>query len=179
MKIVLDRLCRRCHNRAMPPATPSAEHSLLQQFVGTFDTVSEFAIPGAPEPFRVTGRETCRLDMGGFWIVFDLESGEPPLNFRGHGIMGYDTLKQKFVGVWVDPSAAALQLSEGSVDAAGKVFTMLGTMPDYFGNGKEIVTRQISRIVDADTKEFEVWRDAAGAASQRVAFIRYTRRLHA
>lgn len=179
MVIVLDCLSAVCNNQRMPPAMPSPEHRLLQQFVGTFDTVTEFAIPGSAEPFRVPGRETCRLDMGGFWIVFDLESGEPPTNFRGHGIMGFDTQKQKFVGVWVDPSAATLQLSEGSVDESGKVFTMLGSMPDYFGTGKEIVTRQVSRIVDADKKEFEVWRDVATEPSQRIAMIRYTRRQHA
>jgi hypothetical protein len=116
--------------------------------------------------------------MGGLWLVFDLESGEPPTNFRGHGLMGFDTQKQKFVGVWVDPSTSALQLSEGDADATGKVITMRGTMPDYFQSGSPTVTRQVSRIVDADTKEFEVWRDAEGQESLRIALIRYRRRLH-
>jgi len=162
----------------MAPPHPTPEHQLLQQFVGTFDTVTEFAIPGSDKPFLVPGRETCRLDMGGLWLVFDLESGEPPTNFRGHGLMGFDTQKQKFVGVWVDPSTSALQLSEGDADATGKVITMRGTMPDYFQSGSPTVTRQVSRIVDADTKEFEVWRDAEGQESLRIALIRYRRRLH-
>jgi hypothetical protein len=119
------------------------------------------------------------LDMGGLWLVFDLESGDPPTNFRGHGLLGYDTQKHKFVGVWVDPSTSAVQLSEGDADATGKVITMRGTMPDDFNTGVQAVTRQISRIVDADTKEFEVWRDAEGQESQRIALIRYRRRLRA
>lgn len=154
----------------MQPLKPQREHRLLEQFAGTWDTVSEFLVPGQQEPIRIPGRETAMLDMGGFWLRFDLESGSPPMVFRGHGLLGYDPLKQAMVGCWVDQSCGSLQLSEGQWDASGKVLTMLGMMPDYFGQGPQR-TRQVSTILGPDSKEFSVWRDAPDGTSVRIASI--------
>ena len=158
----------------MQPAQPLPQHRLLQQFVGSWNSVTEFVVPGQPQPVLIQGREIARLDMNGFWLVFELESGAAPMIFRGHRLLGYDPIQQAFVGVWVDQSCGSLQLSQGQVDATGKVFTMLGSMPDYFGQGPQ-TTRQVSTIIGPDEKEFTVWRDAADGSTTRIAKIHYTR----
>jgi uncharacterized protein DUF1579 len=37
--------------------------------------------------------------------------------FKGHGIFGYDPLKKKYVGVWVDNMQTSLGMLEGEFDA--------------------------------------------------------------
>ncbi len=46
--------------------------------------------------------------------------------FHGIGITGYDNLKKKYVGSWIDDMGTGLFISEGDADAEGFVVHFVG-----------------------------------------------------
>jgi hypothetical protein len=79
-----------------PPPMPKHEkaHEWLKSMEGEWDLATKFTFePGKP-PVEGKARETARMAVGGFFLVFDVK-GEMPMPFEGHGVMGYDTFKKK------------------------------------------------------------------------------------
>lgn len=157
------------------PPKPTKFHEYLKQFEGAWDAVSKFQMqPGQP-PVESKGSEVAKLTSGGLWLVFEYKGdmfGQP---FTGHGVMGYDTQKKKFVGTWVDSMATGLFLSEGTCDDKGKVFTsvMEGTDPE---SGKPMKMKHVSEIKDADRKTLTFYTDGPDGKETAVGTIEYTRR---
>ena len=104
---------------------PGKEHEAMKELEGTWDFVMKHRMaPDAPE-VESKGVETCSM-VGGFWMVFDIKvpamvMGMP---WHGHGIMGFDPAKKKYVGSFVHNMTPYLSTGEGTMDAAGKVLTM-------------------------------------------------------
>src|SRR5262245_43634678 len=89
--------------QGMPPLPkPGPEHELLKQSLGTWNaSVESWMAPGAP-PSVSKGTETNVLTGGGMWLVTDFKSEFMSMPFTGHGVMGYDPGKKKYVSTWVD-----------------------------------------------------------------------------
>ncbi len=104
----------------MMGAKPTEHHKVLAQMSGTWTATLEF--PGM-EPQQ--GVENNQMAMGGLWLVGDFEiadfMGAP---FRGHSVMGYDSTKGKYVGMWVDSMTDRIVHSEGEYDSATKQLVM-------------------------------------------------------
>jgi len=134
----------------IPAPTPGKNHELLKQFEGTWDATAKFILePGKP-PQESKGEETGKMTCNGLWLVFSYRGKMFDRDFEGHGQMGYDEKKGKFVGCWVDSMVTNLDVSEGSVDATGKVFTMISESPGP--DGQPVKMKQVSEIKDKDTK---------------------------
>lgn len=136
---------------------PGPEHDRLKAFVGTWKTKTEIFIDGKGDPIVSTGVETAKLGCGGRWLIFDLVGDDKKANFAGHGTMGWDAVKKTYTGTWVDSMSPAIQISEGPVDATGKVFTMEG---NFAVPGVDGVFRQksVSEIKDASSKVYTMYR---------------------
>ena len=50
--------------------------------------------------------------------------------FHGQGLTGYDNLKKKYVGTWIDNMGTGIMRSEGTCDGACKTITFEGEMMD-------------------------------------------------
>jgi hypothetical protein len=160
---------------AQDAAKPTPYHDFLKQFEGTWDaTVKMYGDPSKP-PVESKGVETSRLDLNGLWLVFDFKCeemmGQP---FKGHGVWGYDVQKRKYVGLWVDSMIASMDVSEGTCDEKGKVFTFISEMSDP--NGKKQKARHIYEIKDKDTKLFTFNMVLDGGKEFTVMTIEYKRR---
>jgi len=157
------------------PPKPTKFHEHLKQFEGTWDAVSKFFMePGKPA-VESKGSETGKLVSGGLWLVFDYKGDMFGIPFVGHGVMGYDTHKKKYVGSWVDSMATGLFTSEGTCDDKGKVFTsvMEGTDPE---SGKTMKMKHVSEIKDADTKTLTFYMDGPDGKEIVMGTIEYKRR---
>lgn len=153
---------------------PSEKHKVLAQLAGSWEAHSKaFMRPGQP-PLESHGSAETRLILGGRFLQEDYSNTFGKAPFQGHGLTGYDLIKQKYVNVWVDNLGSWLTQSEGTLDASGKVLTLAGTMPDP-QTGKGRPTKTITRIESADRHVFEIY-DNVDGKDVKIMEVTYTRK---
>jgi len=108
----------------MKYAAPAEHHKHLETLVGAFDAdVTMWMTPGS-EPQKSTGQAKNEMILGGRYLQGTYTGefmGQP---FHGITLTGYDNYAQKYVNLWIDDMSTIAMVSEGSCDAAGKVFTL-------------------------------------------------------
>ncbi len=145
-----------------PPAKPGPEHELLKHFAGTFDLL----VDGSEK-----GTETTTLAMNGLWAVSDFQSQMGGQAFIGHGVLGWDANKKKYISTWVDTMSTHLYVFEGTWDAATKTLVQESTEPDPM-MGQKMVSK--TRITDADHHVFEM--HVGSVDTPAMMSIQYTRK---
>jgi hypothetical protein len=157
------------------PPKPGPEHALLARGAGTWDAAVEFKAgpPGAP-PQVSKGVETSRLCCGGLWLITDFKSTPPAAPFEGHGVIGYDPVKKRYVATWIDTDLTRPMMSEGTFDAAGKVMTMKGRMER--GSGETVSWTEVETWKDDGHRVFTMAMSGADGVESGAFTITYTRR---
>ena len=154
----------------MMGAKPTQEHKVLEQMVGTWSAAMQF--PGMDD-MKGQGTETSEMAMNGLWLVGDFEMadfmGAP---FRGHSLTGYDSKKQKYVGVWVDSMTDRVTLSEGEYDRAKNQLVMHAENLDHM-TGKMVKERHVTEFRGPDTRVFKMIPEGSDQPSM---IIEYTRK---
>ncbi|MFQ5740180.1 MAG: DUF1579 family protein [Acidobacteriota bacterium] len=139
-------------------AAPTAEHSLLEPFVGSF--MAEVKIwMGPGDPMVSTGRMTNTMDLGGRFLrqVYTGDPGEGPFpGFEGRGFWGYNKTDQRFEGFWIDIASTMMQIEYGQVDDSGRVWNMKSTMTDP-RSGQPVARRSVITLIDRDHHSMEMY----------------------
>jgi hypothetical protein len=168
-------LAARSLQEGMPPAPkPQKEHEWLKNFEGTWDFAARFHMsPGAP-PMESKGVQVDRMTAGGLWLIIDSMEDKKDAPFHGHGMVGFDPEKKKFIGVWVSNHATKVETSEGTADLEAKTLTMEAeTMgPD----GKPKKYRQVSTIKSKDSKSLKFFGTGPDGKEMSFGEIEYTRK---
>ena len=86
-------------------AKPVKEHEVLKKFEGEWDSTMKATMEPGKDPMVSKGKESCKLIMGGLFLVTSLDAEMMGGKFFGHGILGYDVQKKKYTGSWVDSMA--------------------------------------------------------------------------
>lgn len=131
-----------CMGMEMPK--PQEQHAWLQRFVGTWDAELEMSMNPASPPSRSRGVDTWRL-LGGFWAISEGENLDFP--FRYLMTLGYDPVKEKYIGTWADTMTSHGWRYEGSVDASGRILTLDTDAPFPPGSGKTTKFRDVMEFV--------------------------------
>ena len=159
-------------------AQPGEHHARLQPFVGQWSlTVRSAMAPGQPLQ-EGTGTAEYEWILGGRYVLEKIrgssgtEGGTP---FEGMGVFGYDNLKQKYVAMWIDNMTTGLATFEGTCDASGKVFTLLGQDTDPM-TGKPMKVRSVLRIVDENKWVSETYIEGPDGKEFRAVELTYTRK---
>jgi uncharacterized protein DUF1579 len=156
-------------------ATPGEGHKALAGMVGTWDAeVTSWMDPGQP-PMKSKGTSENRMVLGGRWVESKFTSEMMGQPFEGLGYTGYDNYKKKYIGTWQDNMSTAVMVSEGTMDAGGKVMTSTSTMDDVV-TGKKSTVKMTTTIVDPDHHVFEMWGPDPSGKNVKQMEIRYTRR---
>lgn len=157
---------------------PGPQHQKLAASAGTWDALIEMAGPDG-KPSTSKGVSEMKIALGGFWLVDDFAGELMGSKFVGHGLTGYDPIKGKYVGTWVDSMSPSLMVLEGDYDQSGKVLTMTGMGIGM--DGQPAKHRMVSTHKDANTTLFEMYVAGAGAdqPEQKMLTITYTRRAKA
>jgi hypothetical protein len=102
-----------------PPQAPKPEreHELLRQFEGTWEVKTVFDNEPASE-----GICRMRMDYGGFWLVQEEEFAAE----KGHGLIGYDPGRGKYILTGICSRGPGFCFGQGDGDTSGKVFTFDG-----------------------------------------------------
>ncbi len=168
-------LAARARQEGIPQAPkPQKEHEWLQNFVGTWDFHAKFTMaPGAP-PMEPKGVQLDRMTAGGLWLIIDAMEDKKEAPFHGHGMVGYDTEKKKFIGVWVDNHGTKFEMSEGTADMAANSLKMESEVTGM--DGKPMKLKQASTIKDKDHKSLGFFSALPDGKEVKVGEIEYTRK---
>ena len=169
-------------NQMMELAKLNENHKLLADLDGTWDYVVKFSPgPGAPEQ-QSKGTAVRKSMMGGRYFIMDVtgkmkmpgsDGKMKDIEFKGHGMEGYDNAKKKFVGTWMDNMSTGMMMSEGDYDPASKTFTYTGEMEMLPGMKQKV--REVLKLTDKNHMTFE-WYEDRGGQEAKTMEINYTRR---
>lgn len=153
---------------------PGKEHALLQQhFVGDWDASSKHMKDGKSMDSK--GTETVKSAFNGYWLMMDYKGDMNGKPYQGHGMLGYDPAKKKYMLTWVDNWSPYSMWSEGEADASGKTFTFTceGFCPEL---GKVAKMKTVMEIQNADHRTLTFFMPGKDGAEQKMGTIEYTRR---
>lgn len=160
--------------KMMEFATPGAAHKVLEQRAGNWMWEAKMFTPAAPEPMTSKGTSEAKWILEGRYLQDTVEGTAMGQPFHGMGLTGYDNLKKKYVGTWVDTMGTGILHSEGTYDAATKTFTYTGETPDVEA-GKYVKSRTTERMVDADHWLLQSFQPGSDGKEYMSFELRYTR----
>lgn len=159
---------------AKPPhAMPSDEHAFLHQFAGEWKTNGR-GTDLSGKDVDMVGFESDRMVIGDFWLSFVYRSQVNDKLFVGHGMIGYDPQKKKYVGIWVDSMSPYLTSLEGTADRQANTLTMDSTGVDP-ATEKACRGRLVFHVQDSDHRTLQSFRVDDGQKGQMVFDQHYTR----
>lgn len=158
-------------------------HKLLTDSVGNWSYTVKMWMNGDPnsKPDISKGTATRKAIMDGRFVVMDVTGkmdmpgpdGKPKsMTFKGHGLEGYDNVKKKFVGTWMDNMGTGIMMSQGDYDPATKTFTYNSEMERM--PGMKTTVRETLKMTDKNHMTFE-WYENRGGQEVKTMEIDYTR----
>jgi hypothetical protein len=162
-----------------PPAAPKPgpEHKVLADDLGTWDaTVKSFMGGPGSEPMVSKGVETNELMTGGLWVLSKFEGSFGPAKFEGRGQFGYDPVKKKYVGTWIDSMSPTLSTLEGEYDAKTRTMTYVGDGYDVHQKAK-YTQKMVTTLKNDGSRVFTLYMKFEGEpAEAKFMEITYTKR---
>jgi hypothetical protein len=156
-------------------ASPGPGHAALEPMVGTFAVESTGWMSPEAAPHKGSGISENSWVLGGRYLqqIFRGEADGQP--FEGISYTAYDNFKKRYVGTWIDTMGTGIMISSGSVDAAGKVFTLEAEMDDVV-TGKPMKIREVIRVESRDRHVMEMYTPDRSGKEYKMMEIVYTRR---
>jgi len=158
-------------------------HKLLSSLDGNWNYTIRFWMNPDPnaKPQESKGTATRKSVMGGRYVMMDV-SGKMQMpgddgkmkdvQFKGMGLEGYDNVKKKFIGSWIDNMGTGIQFSEGTYDPATKTFTYTSEMEMVPGMKSQV--REVLKVADNNHMMLE-WYENQGGQEKKTMEINYTR----
>ena len=153
--------------------TPSEGHRRLEPLVGTFKAKTTFVMaPGAP-PSVSDGSSEHRWVLGGRYVEQRYTGMSMGMPFEGLGFTGYDNVKKRYVGTWMDSFGTGFMHSVGV--GRPKKDAMDFEAEAFEPSGKRVKFWAKVRIKDRDRHSYEMWTKAPGGKRFRMMVVDYTR----
>ncbi len=128
---------------------PGAEHKNFAPYVGKWNFKMKMK-DETGKPTETAGTAEKKMSVSGWFIEDTTKSTMMGMPFEGRGFTGYDAMKGKYVGVWMDSMGGMILNSEGTYDAASKTFTYMMDMPDH-ATGKMGKTKLVEKWTGPDS----------------------------
>jgi hypothetical protein len=160
-----------------PTPEVTKEHKMLKADAGVWDAEMKIWMGGPDaEPTVTKGVERNRM-LGDYWLISDFTTDLGGQPFAGHGQNGYDPVKKKFVGTWIDSMSANISTMEGTYDEKSGELTMMMTSIDPT-SGQEVKSKSVSKRKGDNTRVFTMYMQAPGGDGTWVKSmeVTYTRR---
>jgi hypothetical protein len=168
----------------MEMAKLGENHKLLASLDGTWNCNVKMWMDGDTSKKPDVSKSTAvrKSIMDGRYVIMDVtgkmempgpDGKKKEMTFKGQGTEGYDNVKKKFVGTWMDNMGTGIMMSEGDYDPATKTFTYTGEIEMMPGMKQKI--REVVKITDKDHMDFEYYEDRGGKEMKTME-ISYTRK---
>jgi hypothetical protein len=166
----------RSQEGSIPVPKPTREHRLLATDVGTWDAAIKLWMDPKGAPTESKGTETNRMLPGGLWLLSTFNGELAGTPFHGRGQFGYDPVKKKYVGTWIDSLGTTPMLLEGTLDEATRTLTLTGETVDM--EGKPARFREVETTRDDGKRVSTMFMKTAATGPDfvKVMEITYTRR---
>jgi len=159
-------------------------HKLLADMNGNWSYSIKMWMNPDPnaKPQESKGTATRKSIMDGRYCVMDVtgkmempgpDGKKKEMTFKGHAIEGYDNVKKKFIGSWIDNMGTGIELSEGTYDPATKTFTYTSEMEPMPGMKTQV--REVLKVADNNHMLLE-WYENHGGQERKTMEIAYTRK---
>lgn len=153
-------------------AIPGAPHEFLTKMEGSWSVRSTcWMEPG--NPVESSGTAEHKMVLDGRFLhqeFFGEMTGSP---FSGIGYVGYDNHTGKYVSTWMDTMGTGIYYFEGTASADGRTITQFCNYDDPVQG--PVKWRSVSRLVDDDTLEFEMYITNSSGKEEKMADMTYTR----
>jgi hypothetical protein len=157
---------------AQPGAKPTAEHRILAEEEGTWDaTIKSFTAGPDAEPMISKGTEVNTVMTGGLWVLSRFDGDFGGMKFEGRGQFGYDPVKKKYVGTWIDSLSPNLSVLEGSYDPKTRTMTYAGDGTS--AEGIKYSQKMVTTTKDDGSRVFTLYMKV-GEAKDEVKFMEVT-----
>ena len=153
---------------------PGTEHEALKAFEGEWTFEGKFYMDPAQPPMEMKGTETAKVVLGGWYLNSEVKSTFLGAPFEGRWTLTYSLFKKKYQASWIDSMMPNIFLSEGDVDAAGKIFTLKGEGFDM--SGKSQPERWVIEIKDADNHTMSFYAPGPDGKEKKNGEIVYKRK---
>jgi hypothetical protein len=127
--------------RAQEPPKPGPEHEVLKKLEGTWEATMKMM------GTESKGTMVWKMDLGGLWLTSNFEGDFGGMKFQGRGFDSYDSMKKKYVAVWMDSMSTTPMTMEGTFDKETKTLTMAG---EGVQDGKPTKHKMVSQMKDDD-----------------------------
>jgi len=154
--------------------TPGDMHKMLAQGEGDWNEEITVWMDPATPPTKSTTTSKTEMIMGGRYLVSKTTGNMMGMPFEGMSIMGYDNSTKLFTSTWVDNFGTGTLTLVGSWDGPTKSLILKGKMIDPM-TGKETWSKQITKFVDNNTQEMEMY-DNKNGTETKTMFIKSTRK---
>lgn len=131
---------------------PVAQHRWLAEGVGVWDAT--VTMDGPEGSATMLGVETVEM-FGPFIQVSHFKGEFMGMPFEGRATTGYDTIRGKFAGTWLDTMSPWITFMEGQWDEAANTLTMRYEAPNMEGVLEKM--KSVITIQDADHRTYEAW----------------------
>jgi hypothetical protein len=153
--------------------TPSAGHARLMPMVGTWKATTTFRMaPGEPEQVH-GGTSIHRLVLGGRYVEQSYKGMSMGMPFEGIGFTGYDNVKKRYVGTWMDTFGTGVMHSVGVGRPTDDRIDFVCEAIEP--SGKTKVFDAIIRIKNHEHHSYEMWTKGPNGKSYRVMLVEYER----
>ena len=115
--------------------------------------------------------------LGKMWMMSKFEGEFAGQKFVGASAIGYDPIKKKYTGGWVDSMSPFMMKMEGDFDEASETLTMMGDGTDFM-TGKACKTKLVTTYESDDKKTFTMYGEKKKKKGEwdKAMEIKYTRR---
>ncbi len=160
--------------RIMAVTSPGAMHKKLEYYIGDWDvTIASTMMPG--EPTKATA--TFAWKIPGRWVTHEMKGTMMGRPYHGFGIIGFDNYRKCHVSTFVSNFDTSMSSFSGPVvDPSHKVSVEYGTMNEYLNGTLGKFARVVTRQIDQNTFELEIWDMQIGESGKPVLEFRYTRK---
>jgi hypothetical protein len=161
---------------AQPGPKPTDEHKILASGEGTWDaTIKSYMEGPDAEPAISKGTEVNTVMSGGLWVLSKFNGEFGGMKFEGRGQFGYDPIKKKYIGTWIDSMSPTLSVLEGEYDAKSKTMTYVGD--GWSAEGIKYKQKMVTTTKDDGSRVFTLYMKV-GEAKDEAKFmeITYTKR---
>ncbi|MEW6533203.1 MAG: DUF1579 domain-containing protein [Thermodesulfobacteriota bacterium] len=155
-------------------ATPGKPHKMLAKLVGSWTTkTTAWMEPGKP-PAHGTGTCEQKMLFDGRYLQQEYTGDMMGMSFTGINLLGYDNHTKKYVSIWFDSMSTGIYFFEGTGSADGKTITQECRYDDPVRG--PVVWRSVSRIVDDNTMEYEMFITPKGGKEEKMMEMTVSRK---
>jgi len=148
--------------------TPGPAHTALEPLAGEWNVEALWTGISKAAAHR-------QWILGGRYLQEELTGEINQKPYQGLGIMGYDNFRKEYFSTWIHTVATSFAISEGAMDAEGKVLTLLGKTDDPMTGEKDKPTKCVIRILGPDKHTVEFY-DPTRGENSKIGENVYTRK---